>query len=134
MKEPLLLDTHAWVWYLASPEVLPEGLVRTLDEARGREALYISAITPWEVAVLSRKGRIAFSLEPRRWLAEALRVRGIGVVPLEAGIAVEAAYLELPHPDPADRFILATALRLGAVLVTKDERLRGYAKTRSFWG
>jgi len=108
--------------------------VRVLDEARAREALYISAITPWEVGVLAQKGRIAFSLEPRRWLEEALRVRGIGVVPLDAGIALEAAHLDLPHPDPADRFILATALRLGAVLVTKDERLRRYAKARSLWG
>ncbi|WP_022799363.1 type II toxin-antitoxin system VapC family toxin [Thermus islandicus] len=140
MKGPLVLDTHAWVWYLASPELLPKGLVRTLDEARAREALLISAITPWEVAVLAQvseatlKGRIAFSLEPRRWLEEALRVRGIRVVPLDAGIALEAAYLDLPHPDPADRFILATALRLGGVLVTKDKRLRGYAKARSLWG
>jgi len=64
----------------------------------------------------------------------ALRVRGIGVVPRDAGIAVEAVYLDLPHPDPADRFILATAFRLGAVLVTKDERLRRYAESRSLWG
>jgi len=134
VRGPLVLDTHAWVWYLASPEVLPKGLVRTLDEARAREALHISAITPWEVAVLAQKGRIAFSLEPRRWLEEALRVRGIGVVPLDAGVALEAAYLDLPHPDPADRFILATTLKLGAVLVTKDERLRRYARSRSLWG
>ncbi len=134
MRGPLVLDTHAWVWYLARPEVLPGGLARTLDEARGREALYISAITPWEVAVLAGRGRIAFSLEPRRWLEEALRVRGIGVVPLDAGVALEAAYLDLPHPDPADRFILATALRLGAALVTKDERLREYPGVRSLWG
>lgn len=89
MKGPLVLDTHAWVWHLASPKVLPKGLVRVLDEARAREALYISAITPWEVGVLAQKGRIAFSLEPRRWLEEALRVRGIGVVPLDAGIALK---------------------------------------------
>ncbi len=68
------------------------------------------------------------SLPPR-----GLRVRGIGVVPLDAGMALEAAYLDLPHPDPADRFILATALRLGAVLVTKDERLREYPRVKSLW-
>ena len=99
-----------------------------------REALYIPAIASREMAVPARKGQLTFTLEPRRWLEEALRVRGIGVVPLDAGIALEAAHLDLPHPDLADRFILATALRLGAVLVTKDERLRRYAKARSLWG
>lgn len=140
VKGLLVLDTHAWVWYLASPEFLPQGLARTLDEARAREALHISAITPWEVAVLAQvseatlKRRIAFSLEPRRWLEEALRVRGIGVVPLDTGIALEAAYLDLPHPDPADRFILAAALRLKAARVSRDEPLWRHAKARSLWG
>ncbi len=132
--DPLVLDTHVWVWYLASPEALPQGLLETLDRVRAREALYISAITPWEVAILAQKGRIAFTLEPRRWLEEALRVPGIRVVPLEGGVALEAAYLDLSHPDPADRFILATALRLGATLVTKDKRLRAYPKAKTLWG
>jgi len=60
-------------------------------------------------------------------------VPGIRVVPLEAGIALEAAYLDLPHPDPADRFIAATALRTGAVLVTRDERLRAYPGVATIW-
>jgi PIN domain nuclease of toxin-antitoxin system len=133
VKERYLLDTHAWVFYLASPEALPSLLLRMLDEAREREGLLVSAITPWEVAVLARKGRITFSLEPRVWLEQALGVRGIQVVPLDAGIALEAAHLDLPHPDPANRFIMATALRTGAVLVTKDERLRAYPRLASLW-
>ena len=128
-----LLDTHAWVWYLASPEVLPGSLLQVLEEARERKALLISAITPWEVAVLVRKGRIDFTLEPRVWLERALGVGGIRVLPLDAGTALEAAWLDLPHPDPADRFIVATALRTGAVLVTRDERLRAYPRVPSLW-
>jgi len=121
------------VWYLASPEVLPGSLLQVLEEAREREALLISAITPWEVAVLVRKGRIGFTLEPRVWLERALGVGEIRVLPLDAGTALEAAWLDLPHPDPADRFIVATALRTGAVLVTKDERLRAYPRVPSLW-
>jgi PIN domain nuclease of toxin-antitoxin system len=128
-----LLDTHAWVWYLASPEVLPGSLLQALEEAREREALLISAITPWEVAVLVRKGRIGFTLEPRVWLERTLGVGGIRVVPLDAATALEAAWLDLPHPDPADCFIVATALRTGAVLVTRDERLWAYPRVPNLW-
>ncbi len=64
MREPLVLDTHAWVRYLASPEVLPKGLVRTPDEARRREARYISAITPWEVRSSPAKDASPFPWNP----------------------------------------------------------------------
>lgn len=83
--------------------------------------------------MLARKGRLAFHLESRRWLEEALRVPGIEVVPLDAHTAVEADALPLPHPDPADRLIAAAALRSGSVLVTRDEKLQGLPGLQTLW-
>ncbi|AEV15186.1 hypothetical protein TCCBUS3UF1_1360 [Thermus sp. CCB_US3_UF1] len=130
---PFLLDTHAWVWFLTSPELLPSSLLARLEAARRRKALYISAITPWEVAVLAQKGRIALALESWHWLKKALQVEGIRVIPLDVGIVLDGAYMDLPHPDPADRFIAATALRLGAVLITKDANLRRHPRLDTLW-
>lgn len=128
-----LLDTHAWVYFLADPAQFPSGLEPLLEEARTQQALFVSAISAWEVSVLARKGRLAFRLDSRRWLEQALQVPGIEVVPLDAPTAVEADHLPLPHPDPADRFIAATALRLGAVLVTRDEKLQGLPGLQTLW-
>jgi PIN domain nuclease of toxin-antitoxin system len=128
-----LLDTHAWVYFLADPTQLPGGIEPLLEEARMQKALFVSAISAWEVSVLARKGRLAFQLESRRWLEQALRVPGIEIVPLDAPTAVEADRLPLPHPDPADRFIAATALRLGAVLVTRDEKLQRLPGLGTLW-
>ncbi|MCL6525472.1 MAG: type II toxin-antitoxin system VapC family toxin [Thermaceae bacterium] len=128
-----LLDTHAWVYFLADPTQLPQGLEPLLEEARAEQALFVSAISAWEVAVLARKGRLAFTPGARRWLEDALRVPGVEVVPLDAHIALEADGLPLPHPDPADRFIVATALRLGAVLVSRDEKLQGLLGLQMLW-
>ncbi len=128
-----LLDTHAWVFFLSNPAQLPSGLEELLEEARRQEALFVSAISAWEVSVLARKKRLVFGLEARRWLEEALRVPGIQVLPLDAYTAVEADALALPHPDPADRFIAATALRIGAILVTRDEKLQGFSVLPTLW-
>jgi prevent-host-death family protein len=38
-----------------------------------------------------------------------------------------------PSPDPADRIIVATALGLGATLVTADRRIHGYSRVRTVW-
>ncbi|MCS6868759.1 MAG: type II toxin-antitoxin system VapC family toxin [Thermus sp.] len=93
----------------------------------------MSAITPWEVAVLAQKGRIALALEPRHWSEKALQVEGIRVIPLDVGIVLDGAHMDLPHPDPADRFIAATALRLGAVLITEDANLRRHPRLDTLW-
>jgi PIN domain nuclease of toxin-antitoxin system len=45
--------------------------------------------------------------------------------PLTHEIVLAALQLPLPHPDPADRFLAATASVLGLTLVTADERLLG---------
>jgi PIN domain nuclease of toxin-antitoxin system len=47
-------------------------------------------------------------------------------------IAVASVSLDM-HPDPADRFIAATALAGGATLVTKDAKLRKVAALRTIW-
>lgn len=52
----------------------------------------------------------------------------IAFVPVDNGIAFQSVDLEgFPHRDPAARLIVATALQLGATLVTADQRLHGYA-------
>jgi len=46
-------------------------------------------------------------------------------------IVLAAHQLPLPHPDPADRFLAATAQVLGLTLVTGDERLLGLGEIRT---
>ena len=55
-------------------------------------------------------------------------------MPVDNVIAVRST--ELPgdfHKDPADRFIVATARKLSAPLVTADEKIRAYAHVRTIW-
>ncbi|MHB1195045.1 MAG: PIN domain-containing protein [Longimicrobiales bacterium] len=44
-----------------------------------------------------------------------------------------ALTIDSPHRDPADRLIAATALLMGATLITADARLRAYEPLRSLW-
>ena len=124
-----VLDTHALVWLLEGNERLGEksrGLVR--DAATSR-TLYVSAITPWEIAMLVTKGRLAFNREVGQWLNIALAMPGISLVPLSVDISV--ASTQLPgdfHADPADRIIVATARQLGATLITEDKLILDYAQ------
>ena len=126
----LLLDTHVWLWYSSgNAERLRTAQVKKLDAARNNDGLVVSAISVWEVAMLSVRGRIQLAVPLRDWVETACRVPGIGLVPLDADAATESALLPgVLHGDPADRFLIATARTKGCVLATHDEQIVAYAK------
>lgn len=130
----IVLDTHAWVWWVSNPELLSIPARRAIDDARHRNELYVSTISAWEVAMLVQKGRLALSLDVRDWIARSEALPFITFVTLSNAIAVESVRLpDFPHPDPVDRIIVATAMSMGARLVTKDEKISSYPYVTTVW-
>jgi len=82
----------------------------------------IPTICLWETALLVRKGKLELDLRVGDWARSILGIPRARELPLDATTAVRADGLEM-HPDPADRFVVATALQHDAVLVTGDEWL-----------
>lgn len=129
----MLLDTHAWVWWISGSSHLPLKLRQRIRAAFIQERLWISAISAWEVALLVQKGRLALRMSVREWLSRSETLSGLRFLPVDTGIGVRAVELPDLPPDPADRIIAASAERLRAVLITKDARLRAYTGIRSLW-
>jgi len=130
-KGLVLLDTHIWVWLINGNEQLKSSVaLQLIEEAARLSNIRVSAISVWEVSMLEAKGRISFSIKCLDWVKQALAAPGISLVPLTPEIAVLSS--QLPgefHGDPADRIIIATALELGATLVTKDEKILRYGES-----
>lgn len=123
----VLLDTHALVWLLAGNPRLGGKARKAIQQAASADELYVSAITPWEIAVLVSKGRLVLEQDVGDWVRTALAQPGIRLEPLSPEVAVASTRLPgLMHPDPADRIIAATARHLGAALVTADGLLLAY--------
>lgn len=118
----LLLDTHIWVWSLMDPDQLGARVTEELEDQDND--LYLSAISVWETLILGEKGRLLLEPSPREWVREALLASPIEDVPLNREIALRSRTLALPHQDPADRWIAATAAVHELVLVTGDSALR----------
>lgn len=117
----LLLDTHIWLWSLREPERLGRRLRRELADP-GNE-LWLSPVSTWEAVLLATKGRIVLHGNLAAWVAAA--TKHFREAPLTHEIVLAAHQLPLPHPDPADRFLAASAQVLGLTLVTADTRLLG---------
>ena len=119
----LLLDTHIWVWSLLDPSRLSRR-VRAELESPDNE-LWLSPISTWEVLVLIEKGRLEVDKDAVQRVAEVPRAAALREAALTHDVAVESRVIDLPHQDPADRFLAATARVYDLTLVTADERLLG---------
>ncbi|MGA8863142.1 MAG: type II toxin-antitoxin system VapC family toxin [Terracidiphilus sp.] len=123
----VLLDTHAWVWLLNGDPKLNPKAVKAIERSISEEAVLLSAISPWEVAMLVSKGRLTLDRDIGEWISAAVSIPGIRLEPISPEIAV--ASTRLPgniHPDPADRLIAATARHFGVLLITDDQLLLEY--------
>jgi PIN domain nuclease of toxin-antitoxin system len=89
----------------------------------GENELWLSPISTWEALNLHRKGKIRLHSDPDAWIARTTTL--LHEAPLTHEIVVTAHQLQLPHADPADRFLAATAKVLGLTLVTADQNLLG---------
>jgi PIN domain nuclease of toxin-antitoxin system len=130
----IVLDTHAWIWWAGNPAFLSTTAQHIIDEAVMERNIYISSISAWEVAMLVSRGRLELTMSAADWVAASEALPFLEFVPVSNSIALKS--VELPgalHNDPADRIIIATAVSLGAVLVTKDEKIRNYPHVKTAW-
>ena len=117
----LLLDTHIFLWSLLEPERLGPGVIAALQDPENE--VWLSPIVIWEVLVLANKGRVILDPNPEAWIWRVLRSVPFHEAPLTSEVAILSHTIALPHHDPVDRFLAATALVYGLTLVTADARL-----------
>ncbi len=125
----VVLDTHAFVWWVAKPTHLAAGARRAIAASSRRG---VAAISLWEVAMLVERGRLKLDRDVGDWLSDAVAEEGVEVLELSPEIAVRSTRLARSfHGDPADQLIVATAMVHGCPLVTRDERIARFAGVRT---
>jgi PIN domain nuclease of toxin-antitoxin system len=117
----LLLDTHIWLWAMIHPERLSRRLAKELESTSNE--LWLSPISVWELVMLHQKRRMLPDEKIEAWIARAMKARPMKEAPVTFEVAREVGHVELPHRDPADRFLVATARVFDLTLVTADENL-----------
>ena len=86
----------------------------------------VSPVSAWEIAVKVSKGKIVLPCTAREWFNAVVRLYDIDVLKLSSDDMLKAAELPWLHKDPADRFIIATALANNFTVVTSDGNFPRY--------
>ena len=124
----ILLDTHVLLWLDTDAPQLGPAARQLIQESWQADAVAVSAISFWEVAMLQRRDRIVLAVSPEQWRQDWLNA-GLRELPLSGGVALAAVALEGFHADPADRFITATALAHQAPLISADQSILSWPET-----
>ena len=127
----IVVDTHAWVWWLTKPDKVGRKAARAIEKA---DRIGVPAICVWEVATKAQMGRLKFDRPYDVWIDEALTEDSrIELLHLLPRISIDAVRLSWGHRDPADRMIVATARAHDAALVTADQQMRESGLVRCIW-
>jgi PIN domain nuclease of toxin-antitoxin system len=125
----LLVDTHAFLWFMAGDARLSATARRAMEDASAGWCL--SAASVWEMAIKSSLGRLTLPAAVAEYVATKVRA-GLVVLPVEWSHAAAIETLPHHHGDPFDRLIVAQAQAEGLHVVTRDAVFRDYG-VRVIW-
>jgi len=119
----LLVDTHIWLWAMLEPHKLTSEVQQSLSASES--LVFLSPISLWELSLLVDKKKFVLKEDFGKWVQRSVADLGLEEVPLNWRVVHKLRFLLLNHRDPADRFLVATAIAYDLTLVTADRKLLG---------
>lgn len=124
----LLLDTHAFLWWVAGSRELSRKARSAIGS--GRNECLVSVASAWEIAIKISLGRLRIDGSLDRFLAEQIAANAFQPLPIDLKHAARVATLPFHHRDPFDRLLAAQALAEDLTLVTDDPAFARYGVRR----
>ena len=119
----ILLDTCAIIRLASGAGELSKA---AMDEIARASLAYVSPISLWEIALKVKSGNLVLTGEPETFFTDAVENYDLTVLPLSLEVMAKSVNLPEIHKDPADRFIIATALIHQLPVLTGDKRFPLY--------
>lgn len=124
----LLLDTHAFLWFVWDDPQLST-TAKSAIEAEDN-LICLSAASPWETSIKVSTGKLSVGQDIEPFFAEHLDRNDIILLPISLAHVGEVSVLPFHHKDPFDRLIIAQSLVEGHTLISADAVFDRYGVTR----
>jgi len=120
----LLLDTQAFIWSAAAPELLAPS-TRTAIKNPSND-VYVSAVSAWEIVIKHALGKIRLPDEPEVWVPSRIVAMGFRSLSVTVEHALGVRSLPHHHEDPFDRMLVAQASVEELRIVSHDRVFERY--------
>jgi len=124
------LDTHAFLWWLAGDERLPQEARAAISTIENQ--VLVSAASAWEICTKVRLGKLPGAVVVAADFSACLSGQGFTPVAITVEHAQRAGSLPGPHRDPFDRMLIAQTQAMEVPLVS-NERLFDRYGVRRLW-
>ena len=124
----LLLDTHAFLWWVDDSPRLSRKARTTIG--RPEETCFLSLASCWEMAIKISLGRLRLAQGLDRFVAEHMAANGLEPLSVQLPHAARVASLPFHHRDPFDRLLAAQAIEEGLSMVSADPIFSRYGLKR----
>ncbi len=124
----LLLDTHAFLWWLAGDAALSPAAKKAISDENND--IFVSAASAWEITTKHRLGKLPGAAAIVADIDGAITDQGFVAMPVAVRHGQVAGALPGPHRDPFDRMLIAQAMIERLVLVTNEQSFNAYGVAR----
>jgi PIN domain nuclease of toxin-antitoxin system len=124
----LLLDTHAFLWFIGGDARLPPSARRRIADAGNEKFLSIASV--WEMAIKVSLRKLELQDTLRDVVDHGASDNGIALLAVSKNHAIRVAELPWHHRDPFDRLLAAQALEEALTVVARDATFDTYGVRR----
>ena len=126
----LLIDTCVFLWWVDNPAKLSQDCRRLCADPDN--AIYLSAVSAWEIALKYALGRLTLSDTPDRYVPRYRALHDIDTLDVSEDDTLHLIRLPNLHRDPFDRMLVCQAVARGLTVVTPDPLITQYP-IRTIW-
>jgi PIN domain nuclease of toxin-antitoxin system len=119
-----LLDTHAFLWWISDDHRLSDKAREIM--ADGRNELFFSAASGWEISIKAGLGRLEIPENLERFISDQLSRNAIQSLPIYLSHVLHTRTLPEHHRDPFDRILISQAILEEIPLLSADHRISHY--------
>jgi PIN domain nuclease of toxin-antitoxin system len=130
MSEPLrvLLDTHAFLWWVSDEKPLPRKAAKLISDEGN--IIFVSHATVWEMAIKAAIGKLTLPEAAGTFVQKQCKLNRFQLLPISLEAISMIETLPLHHNDPFDRLLVAQCLDMKIPIISADAILTKYRVTR----